>query len=423
MTATARPLPRGRGVRTRTGADYARVWVRQLSLRNPYAKSILLAVANYMNEDGAAWPGLATLSQDTDINEDTVMSRLRWCESIGLIVVLKCWVDEHGRRNYEKRGRPTSSEIRFLYDADVEAIEAAAKAEKAAVPLRGAAAASHANRGQETATNEGDVEPSDSDDSEFCPRPHGVQTDTTQHPVSTRLAPEQHPTPSVRILEPEQEDSPQPPASGGSEASDLEGWKEFQDAYPGPILRLSLAQTVWRALTAAERDLATRAAKGYALWLKAQRRPPNTLGAHLFLKERDAWPQYAGRGDIMAQRVSVAEDSSEALAFRNLRTAGGAAPPIVASDKTISLPHQLSPPELAFGSMPHRQKWQFVTDRNQIGAWLGFYDEVLQSIARRSIIEERNGERGLLTPWPWPPKKDGSTIPWPEKEDATAPPD
>ena len=126
-------------MRTRIGSDQARVWVRSLRLGNPYAKAILMAVANYVNEDGTAFPGIATLHLDTEIAENTITARLRWCETIGAVTLAKCWVDENGRRNKDGRGRTTSQEIRFLLDADVEAISAAAHDSAPDRALRGAA--------------------------------------------------------------------------------------------------------------------------------------------------------------------------------------------------------------------------------------------------------------------------------------------
>lgn len=184
--------------RARIGSDQAMTWARGLRLNNPYANSILRAVAIYMNEDGTAYPGIATIAADTCIAEETITARLKWCESIGAITLRKCWIDENGRRIYEKpqnRGRPTSSEIRFNFDADPEQIAANAIGASKPKALRGAALVSHEAKA-------------------VSPRPDGEQTpEISTRPgreqirVSSRLAPDQPPPPAARSLEVEKKDS------------------------------------------------------------------------------------------------------------------------------------------------------------------------------------------------------------------------
>lgn len=286
--------------RARIGADQARWWVRHIHLGNPYAKAILMAVANYMNENGAAWPGLSTLASDTDISEDTIASRLRWCEAIGAIVQLKVWVDENGRRNYEKRGRPTSSEIRFMFDADIAAIEDAAQSASGPRQLRGAALKAHVERGQ----GEAETGLSDSDDSQISPRPGRMLTDEALRPVSTRLAPEQPPPGAARSLELESLESPPTPPSGGAHAVDsqvseatepiveVEGWKDFKAAFEGdgePIVKVSLAKQLLAALTTDERAQCTKAARGLIVWRSRQKKPQAKPAAQTFIREIEGW--------------------------------------------------------------------------------------------------------------------------------------
>lgn len=401
-----RPRPR------RIAADEAHSWARNLRLNNPLAKLLLSMLTLYVQSDGSCYAGIETLAEDTELSPDTVRKRLAWLEQVGAIARLPQWVDGSGRRNGEGRGKRTTDEIRLLLSADVESIE-----------LRALGHDPESSESQKSGTAE------DSEDLALAGT-IGQQTENIRNLPSVSPLPALcQPSDSRKGLdsfepEPEPEDSPQPPASGGSEAEDLEGWNEFQEAYPSPVLRQSLAQTVWRALTPDERGIATRAARGYGLWLKSQRRAPNTLGAHIFLKERDAWAQYAGRSDAAHQRVLVQTDSVEARAYCNLRSLGGAARPVSASDGTLSLPHSLAPDELAFADLPTRSMWQFVIDRNQLGAWLGFFDDHLKGITRRVIVEDRNGARGFLAPWPWPPNKDGKVTEWPDpKEESTGPPD
>ena len=114
--------------------------------------------------EGTAYPGTSTLARDTDISEDTVVKRLRWLAEIGAIALFKCWRDENGQRNYEGRGKPTSSEIRFLFDADVEEIRARAHGEIVG------------DNARETY--------------EISPRPQRGLNEDVQPPASPRLAPD-----------------------------------------------------------------------------------------------------------------------------------------------------------------------------------------------------------------------------------------
>lgn len=392
------------------GADAARVWARELSLGNPYAKAIMLALANYMNEDGSAYPGLATISRDTDITQDTVMKRLRWLESIGAIVVLKCWLDENGRRNHDGRGRITSSEIRFLLDADPAEIEAAARAATEPRPLRGAAKSS---------AESGDVStrPDGEQIDENGTRPHRVQNYDLP-PIGTPIAPERYPTPAgyhieEDKLEQEREESPQPPSGGAVDI--LDGWDDFQRAWQEPIIRQSLAQQVWAALNPAEREFAQRAARGYVAWRNAQKKPPNVLGAHLFLKERDAWARFAElalgksgaaatnhmpNGSDGAKAVSVAyEMAGLTAAIRGLMRA---------NDGGVWYRLDVTPQLLALAKAPAASNW-LALEYQQASAWNGFLEKVVTVDAWRRL------HAGSRAPWPWPPRKDGSI--------STGPPD
>jgi hypothetical protein len=112
-----------RCVKRRMAADLAHGWARQFTLGNPYAKSILLALSLYVDQDGSCYPGLGTLAHDTDLSVPTVRRRLEWLERIGLIARSPRWEDEYGCYNKVGRGKRTSDEIRFLYDADPDNVE------------------------------------------------------------------------------------------------------------------------------------------------------------------------------------------------------------------------------------------------------------------------------------------------------------
>lgn len=417
MNVAARKIDRPRE-RARIGADRARSWVRDFNLRNPYAKSILMAVANYMNEDGAAWPGLATLSRDTDITEDTIASRLRWCESIGIIVVLKCWVDENGRRNYEKRGRPTSSEIRFQFDADIDEVEQAAYAAKGEQPLRGAAARAHADRATSGADGDHESEASDSNDSGFSHRRGGGQTDEPLPPGSTQLAPDQPPPAAVRSLEVKQEDSPLTPQAGGDgqQSSDQgseptwpheASWQRVEKAWDDPILHQQICRDLWTAFTDIERERFIKVVRGYLAWRLKQPKLPNRCNIQKLMRERESWPGYEKlAGPDPALRTFVAENSIEHKALQVIERLGNWTPKPVTFDpenntKGFWRGRPLKPDEIAmaqFADVPAAQ-WKTL-ERTDGPSYFAWSDRLFDWTGVR--------KDSIRVPCAFPPRKDGT---------------
>lgn len=106
--------------------------------------------------------------------------------------------------------------------------------------------------------------------------------------------------------------------------------------------------------------------------------------------------------------LTVDPKSTEGRAYTNLRSLAGAGAPFRMQDGNISLPPEAQKPAVyALADLP-AQPWQFITDRQQTGAWLEFFAESLpKGVARKPIQIEQNGATGILVPWPWPPSKDG----------------
>lgn len=259
--------------RTRMGSDAAHTWARNLRLGNPYAKSVLLALTLYVNDEGSCFAGIGSLADDTDLSEDTVRKRLRWLEEIGAIARFARFRDENGRVNIDGRGKQTTDEIRLMLDADPDAIEARAR---------------------------GDLgEPEDAAQS--------VGADAGAPPISPcqqqGLNPE---TESVRgglgvgqgllcsnppdSFEPEPEESPPTPPSGGVCADDQENSRQEAEPDPEHFAEFFEACHGWRtqdrgrvrqafvALTPDERVRARAAAPLYAAECDRTRK-----------KSRDAW--------------------------------------------------------------------------------------------------------------------------------------
>jgi hypothetical protein len=360
----------------RIAADEAHAWARNLRLRNPYAKLVLSTLTLYVNGEGMCFVSLAQLAEDTEFAPETVRRRLIWLESIGAVVRMPQWLDENGRRNADGRGRRTTDEIRLMIDADPEVIEAAAEGKVEAV--------------------EGN---SNSESVEISPSPRKVANSEDEEQLAPHLAPQQPPN-CVRGLtsEPEPEESPQPP-SGGSVEID-ESWKDFEKDWQEPILRQSLAQQVWSALKPEEQNLARSAARGYVAYRKAQRKPPNVLGAHLFLKETAAWAEFAKRDPTQRHGgvTGILADSPEGKAISTLYAVTRARP--FEHKGRITYPGEITPQILAFAGAADSSKWVAIEDYRQVAAWT----ELLNA----SVFGARPALAvGFRAPWPWPPSVEG----------------
>ena len=398
-------LRRQRGVRERLGADVARVWARELQLGNPAAKAVLLAVANYMNEDGAAWPGVATIARDTCLSEETVVKRLRWLEGIGAVALFKCFLDANGRRSYdsENHRKPTSSEIRFQFDADVSEIEAKAQSDAKTQSLRGAALKSHdgdISSRHQRGLNEDDLAPD-------------------QPPVSPLPAPCQPPPAGESHIEGtlEQVDSPPPPSRGEvSEQAIREGEESFQNfavAFPAPITDFQKCRAVWAAMLTGERDQAVTGARGYRAFiddLKRRGKERVVKDAHRWLRDRQ-WLGYVQTGKVVeatAQRFNAAENSDEWKAWTVFYRACGASgiPLFLIRGSVANVPTQWPPVGREYvHSM--QQKWVNVIDGSgQFSAWKRRLLEMGNTtIASRTIMHEGRMVRALNVPSEWPPNR------------------
>lgn len=365
-------------------SDEAHAWARSLPLNNPNGKTVLRALALYVNGEGTCFVGVDQLAEDTDLSADTVRRRLVWLEQIGAIVRLAQWIDENGRRNGEGRGKRTSDEIRLLLQANIDDIERAAR---------------------------GDVisEPSDNSSTETTPISPSTQQGLNEEPesVSPQLAPRQ-PSQSCEglISEPEPEDSPPPPLRGEALPED---WKDFESEWAEPILRQSLAQQVWSSLTPAERTLARQAARGYRLHRQAQKRPPTILAAHRFLKERDAWARFAAIApDVHGPTTgSYDPDSREGRAIVAMHAVAKVRPREARG--MIVYRGEITPQILAFADAPDvRTCW--IEQGRQIAAWSNFLKDHIK-IPRPTLVgvrEDHYADRtGIYAPWPWPPSVEG----------------
>lgn len=242
--------------RPRIGADSAHAWARNLSLGNPHAKQVLMALCFYVNDTGSCFCGLSTLAQDTELSEQTVRNRLRWLEEIGAVLRIPQWLDEHGRRTYDGRNREgqegrrkrTSDEIKLLIEDDPEEIERRAWGQN--------------DDGTKTASPPVSPMPQIG----LNPEPETVSpTPALRQPYDSAYP--------LDSLNSELEDSPQSPPLGETaseaatepevpiEESDA-SLDEFKAAFPEPSTRPTQVIAAWRSLAPDEQRLRIRAAAG-----------------------------------------------------------------------------------------------------------------------------------------------------------------
>jgi hypothetical protein len=111
----------------RIAFDEAHAWARNLRLGNAYAKSLLMALAGYVNLDGICFVGIDQLAEDTDLSTDNVRKQLAWLEEVGVIARIPQWIDANGRREGESRGKRPLDEIHLLTKSDSDEIKARAR--------------------------------------------------------------------------------------------------------------------------------------------------------------------------------------------------------------------------------------------------------------------------------------------------------
>lgn len=63
----------------------AMAWAREIKTGSATIKSVLLAVANYADEEGVCWPSQEQLAEDTELSRHSIMRALDQLEEMGLL--------------------------------------------------------------------------------------------------------------------------------------------------------------------------------------------------------------------------------------------------------------------------------------------------------------------------------------------------
>lgn len=402
MTTTERPRRR-----RRLASDEAHSWARSLRLDNPYAKSVLLALTLYVNDEASCFVSIGQVAEDTDLSDDTVRKRLKFLEDVGAIVRFPRWRDESGRANTEGRGKRTTDDIRLLIDADPEEIEARAR---------------------------GETSP---ESDEISPRSQqGLNPEAENLSPAPALGQPSHCSEGL-TSEPEPEPSPQPPSGGeglsisNEEKPEPEHFAEFWTGYPGyRVMDRGRALQVFSAMTEPERALARAAAPLLTEDLaKLKRRPKD---AYKWLRDR-GFDQYP-HAKLTLSRIEPVwiDEGPDIDALRVLAVIADRAPPRLIHDeiKGSGLPRNAAvAPDLQSLSKFAGQDlldWSVVEPdtreynawRHRLHEWTGQWIEarivmrrgvkLMQMLPGQPALEVQNRQRGIPVPCRWPPKKDGT---------------
>jgi hypothetical protein len=396
----------------RVASDEAHAWARSLQLHNPHAKTVLRALALYVDGEACCFVGLDQLALDTDLSADTVRRRLVWLEEIGVIARVSQWLDSNGRRNGEGRGKRTSDLIRLLLDADEDAIEAQALGE--AIPE---------SAGISTA-----ISPS---------RQLGLNSG--QPSVSPPLALAVLPGSDSLNHEPE---SPPLPPSGGRESEAVASGQESEpedfapawQAYPGrEVMRRDLALAEFRLLPKDQQGLCRMAVPLYAQALARHGRtkPPSM---HLWIR--------TGGFEEFRNAAKAAEDRPQQVATRTIEgdeLAGLRVAVRIAEQRELLIdkPIRSRKPDVQhdlaalaqWAADFKRDGWhvvelgspRFAAWRDRLRFWCGGiepkteriwlepYDPAIHDLPRlHPDFRLRRSAEGYRVPRPFPPRRDGT---------------
>lgn len=355
-------------------------WAMEQATGDPRAQCLLYVIADLANEEGVAWPGADWMAEKSQQSRATVYRRLEALQAMGLLVTFPRWIDERGKVwNAAAPGRRrTSPEIRLQFGVFIK----------------------------QQAPTVDDENPNEGPTPQSQPET-GVSLPETGSSQLVRQG-SSHCGDNNHHLNRKEDIPPNPPPGG---VVDLEGWKDFETDWGEPILRQSLARQVWAALKPDERDPVRRAARGYAIYLRSQKRPPNRLGAHLFLKERDAWEGFAKLApDAVAAEVGDAYDANsiEGRAIIALYAVARTRPRELRG--RVLYPDEITPQLLAFADVDVNPRAVFLDDPAQISRWSQFIAKHVKG-ARTGLIDTRgigaDMRRGVWAPKPWPPRVDG----------------
>lgn len=427
-----------------TGSDAAGTWARNLCLRVGEedaagkwkwershipalgCKATLLALCQYVDEEGKCWPSTSTLADNTDQSWDSVNRRLADLEYLGIIARAPRWRDESGIVNKDGRGRSTTAEIMLLFDVTQADIDAklweraiAAKDEKEQVcdtvtdppGLDGSVADCDPNA-------EGMGRSGATDESQSCD-PHmnpSLNQDSLQKVSQTAIA--------TSAGQPKQEGEAK---EGKQAATEPIGFGVVWEKYPGHgTMDRDRAQRAFAALSEKDRELAATTVDFYASDIAKFKRTP--ISCERWLKTR-RFASYGANSPSASSKTFVENGSKQFDAWCNFYAvaSGGDAklPSYIAGQSSNGQAGAWLPAAWPIGGtgwLVSFDRWLFIEEGTpQFRRYVERVFEILnrapfiQNSARHRnrvrLIAKDNARwgdrefRGLLVPLEWPPAK------------------
>jgi len=369
----------------------AMTWAIEQKTGSPRSKCVLWSIANYAGPLWFAYPKQDLIAEESEQSPDSVQKYLSDLIAAGLVRRIK--LKRFGRRTHDFLILKPSPLFKASVSEVLEHLPSGCDVMEDAAAIDGSAQA------EETAIPPHDVPPdAAATDGSVCeptlPPPAVDAADVQRQPMME----------PVRNLK---EESPQPPKGGAVD----DGWKEFEKAWQEPILRQSIARDEWRALKPDDRKLAIKAARGYVAWRAGQKKPPNVINAHTFLRERDAWDKFAeiASGHTATGAVQKLDRGSDkARAVEALYAIAGR--PIGASsimrstDGGLHYRREVTDQLLALADLPPSDQWPAL-EFNQSVAWNKFLEKYVTSDVWTRLAA------GSRAPHPWPPTVAGTWSP------------
>jgi hypothetical protein len=398
-------VPRSARRARRFASEEAHAWARDLRLRDPITKAILVAMTLYVNGDGVCFVSLEQLAEDVEVSVDTVRRRLPWLAKIGAITRRAQWVDANGRRNGEHRGRRTTDEIRLRLETTSEEI-------KANIDL--------VDQGGTIDVIKYDDQYGDADAADCS------QHEAREYEAGNGLEVGQPSHCSQGLIlkpEPKPEDSPSsPPSQADSEL------RAFIIAWGEPIDNMSEVKKIWRALRTADRVGAPIAVAAYRAFLKAAGKKGRIRSAQAFLRQRESWPTFVEFIKKLGDPAVAAFEPVGSAAWRARCTIAkiiGSTLP-VAVDVPEGRGNRFTPlaPEyigLEKYADDDPGTWQFIEAADpRCRAWCDFLKIEPRPIVLRTKTKELHGRvfpdwpdkrTGLRLPTDWPPGRGAEVRP------------
>lgn len=114
-----------------------------------------------------------------------------------------------------------------------------------------------------------------------------------------------------------------------------------------------------------------------------------------------------------SETVIVEPNTVEARALLALCRVALAPRPFRMSGDRMAYRGTFTPQLLALADVPPRERWIRIRDRQQLGAWTGFFQRYAPP--NRARMESDTDGTWLLVPWPWPPRADGTLTDEPQE--------